>query len=77
MATGQIPPTQRPGFHTSEFIVTVLVPIGSIVAAAQDYISSGQATKLSTFAAIAYIVSRGLAKFEQRNDPGGGGGGGA
>lgn len=56
----------RPGFHTSEFIVTILTLVGSIVAAAQDYISSGTAAKFSVFGALAYIVSRGLAKYEQR-----------
>lgn len=60
----------RPGFRTSEFIVTVLTLIGSIVAALADYISDPTATKLSVAGAVAYIVSRGLAKYEPRGTGG-------
>lgn len=56
----------RPGFQTSEFLVALLNLLGSIVAAAQGYISDGTATKLSVGGALAYIVSRGLAKYEPR-----------
>lgn len=59
----------RPGFHTSEFLVAVLTLLGSIVAATQDYISDPTATKLSVAGAVAYIVSRGLAKYETRGTP--------
>jgi hypothetical protein len=65
----------RPGFKTSEFLVTVLTAISALVAASQDLISSGQATRLGVYGAIAYIVSRGLAKYEQRGGPGQGGDG--
>jgi hypothetical protein len=54
-----------PGMRTSEFYLTVLTLIGSIVASGQDYISSSTATHLSVYGAIAYILSRGLAKYEQ------------
>jgi hypothetical protein len=56
----------RPGFHTSEFIVAVLTLAGSVVAALQDYITNGTATKLSVAGAVAYVLSRGLAKYEPR-----------
>ena len=64
----------RPGFHTSEFLVALLTLLGSIIADAQGYITSTDATKLSVAGAVAYIVSRGLAKYEPRG-PGGGVGG--
>lgn len=63
----------RPGFHTSEFIVAVLTLLGSIIAAAQGYISDPTATKLSVGGALAYIISRGLAKYEPRGPQGGAG----
>lgn len=59
--------TSRPGFHTSEFIVTLLNLAGNIIAASQGYISDGTATKFSVGGALAYIVSRGLAKVVQRD----------
>lgn len=59
----------RPGFRTSEFVVTVLVTVGAIVAALLDYVSDPTATKLSVAGAIAFVLSRGLAKYESR--PGG------
>jgi len=61
----------RPGFKTSEFLVAVLTLVGSIVSAAEDYISDPTAVKLSVAGALSYIVSRGLAKTEPRG-PGGG-----
>lgn len=59
----------RPGFKTSEFLVSVLTLAGTIIATTQDYISSGTATHLTVYGAIAYILSRGLAKQEPRNTP--------
>jgi hypothetical protein len=56
----------RPGFRTSEFLVSVLTLVGSIVAATQDYITNPQATGLSVAGAVAYVLSRGLAKYEPR-----------
>lgn len=56
----------RPGFHTSEFVVTLLTVVGAVVAATQDYIASGTATRLSVAGAVAYVLSRGLAKYETR-----------
>lgn len=62
--------TSRPGFRTSEFIVTLLTILGCIISAASDYISSGNAFKGSAAAAVAYVVSRGLAKYETRGTGG-------
>jgi hypothetical protein len=59
----------RPGFKTSEFLVSVLAVVGSIVAWTQDYISSGTGTKLSVGAGLVYVLSRGLAKYEPRGVP--------
>jgi hypothetical protein len=56
----------RPGFHTSEFIVAVVNLLGQIVAAAQGYVSDPTAVKLSMAGFAAYILSRGLAKYEPR-----------
>lgn len=59
----------RPGFRTSEFIVSVLVLVGSIIAALQDYVSDPTAVKLSVGGAVAFVLSRGLAKYEPRGTP--------
>lgn len=59
----------RPGFKTSEFLVALLTAAGSVVAALLDYINSTEATQLSIVAAVAFVLSRGLAKYETR--PGG------
>jgi hypothetical protein len=62
----------RPGFHTSEWVVTVLTVIWYIIDQAGQYVSTGNSVKLS-LPAVAYIVSRGLAKYEQRGQgPGAG-----
>lgn len=56
----------RPGFHTSEFAVAVLNLVGQIAAAMAGYIGDATAVKLSAGGAVAYVLSRGLAKYEQR-----------
>lgn len=55
----------RPGFHTSEYVVTVLTVAWYLVNAWQDYVSTTGAVKLSA-PALAFILSRGLAKYEAR-----------
>lgn len=62
-----------PGSSSSEFLVMVLNVLAQIILSAESVISSGTATKYGVVGAVLYIVSRGLAKYEQR--PGGGGGG--
>lgn len=58
--------TARPGVHTSEFAVSALTVVWYLVNAWQDYVTTTGAATLSA-PAIAYIISRGLAKYEQRN----------
>lgn len=55
-----------PGARSSEFLVTVLNVVAQIVLAFADVISSGTATKLGVAGTLAYVVSRGLAKYETR-----------
>ena len=61
----------RPGLHPSEFAVALLNLIVQVVLASEGTVSDGTATKYSLAGALAYIVSRGLAKYEPRG-PGGG-----
>ena len=68
---------KTPGAKSSEFLVTVLNVLVQIVLAWNGTISDGTATKFSLAGAIAYIISRGLAKYEQRPTAAGGTGAGA
>jgi hypothetical protein len=56
----------RPGFHTSEFIVALANLVGQVVLALNGTVSDGTAAKYTLAGAIAYIISRGLAKYEPR-----------
>lgn len=56
----------RPGLRSSEFAVAAVNVLVQALLALTDYISSGTATKLSVAGAVAFIVSRGLAKYEPR-----------
>jgi hypothetical protein len=60
----------RPLGRVSEFLVTLLTVLGCIISSAADYISTGNAFRGSAAAAVAYIVSRGLAKYETRGTGG-------
>lgn len=55
-----------PGSKSSEFLLTVLNLIVQLVLALTDVLSNGTATKLGLAGTIAYIISRGLAKYETR-----------
>jgi hypothetical protein len=55
-----------PGSRSSEFLVTVLNVVVQLVLALTDTISNGTATKLGVVGTIAYVLSRGLAKYEGR-----------
>ena len=61
-----------PGARSSEFLVTVLNVVAQIALAWSGTISDGSAAKLGVAGTLAYVLSRGLAKYEQR--PGGNGG---
>ena len=55
-----------PGSRSSEFLVTILNVIVQLILALTDTISNGTATKLGVLGTIAYVLSRGLAKYETR-----------
>lgn len=55
---------RTPGTRTSEFLVAILNLIVQVILALQGTVSDGTATKYSVAGAIAYIISRGLAKYE-------------
>ena len=57
---------KTPGSRSSEFLVTVLNVVVQLVLAFTDVITSGTATKLGVLGTIAYVLSRGLAKYEGR-----------
>lgn len=56
----------RPGFHTSEFLVALANLVGQVVLNLNGTVSDGTAVKYTLAGAIAYIISRGLAKYEPR-----------
>ena len=53
-----------PGAKSSEFLVAVLNVVAQIVLAWAGTISDGTAAKYGLAGALAYILSRGLAKYE-------------
>lgn len=55
-----------PGARSSEFLVTVLNVIVQLILALTDAISTGTATRLGVVGTLAYVLSRGLAKYEGR-----------
>jgi len=55
-----------PGTRSSEFLIMLLNVVAQVILAWTDTISSGTAAKLGTAGAVAYAVSRGLAKYEGR-----------
>jgi hypothetical protein len=58
-----------PGSRSSEFLVMVANAIAQAILAATNTVSDGTATKYGLAGAIAYVVSRGLAKYEARPGP--------
>lgn len=52
------------GARSSEFLVTVLNVLVQLILALTDAISSGTATRLGVIGTVAYVLSRGLAKYE-------------
>lgn len=55
-----------PGARSSEFLVAVLNVVAQLVLAFTNTIGDGTAAKYGAAGAIAYVLSRGLAKYEQR-----------
>lgn len=58
----------RPGFATSEWAVALVTAVLNLVNDSQGWVSWRQAL-LPTAAAIGYVLSRGLAKYEPRGNP--------
>lgn len=56
----------RPGFRTSEFLSAIANVIVQVALAWNGTVSDSTAAHLSVYGAIAYILSRGLAKYEPR-----------
>lgn len=56
----------RPGFRTSEFLVAFLNLLVQVALAWNGTVSDPTAAKWSVAGAIAFILSRGLAKYEHR-----------
>ena len=52
----------KPGWQTTEFIATVLVAVGSVVASFADALTPRYAAIASAVATAAYALARGLAK---------------
>lgn len=59
----------RPGFHTSEFLAALVNLIVQVALAWNGTITDGTATRYTVAGAIAFILSRGLAKYEPRGNP--------
>jgi len=55
-----------PGTRSSEFLLTILNVIVQLALALSDVISNGTATRLGVIGTVAYVLSRGLAKYEGR-----------
>lgn len=60
----------RPGFRTSEWAVALVAAALNLANDSAGWVSWRQAL-LPTLAAVAYVVSRGLAKYEPRGPQGG------
>lgn len=56
----------RPGFRTSEFLVAVVNFIAQVILALNNTVTDGTAVKWTVAGAVAFILSRGLAKYEHR-----------
>lgn len=61
---------KRPGFHTSEFLVALANFVAQVALAMNGTETASTATKYTLAGAVAYIVSRGLAKYEPRGTGG-------
>lgn len=57
---------RRPGLRTSEFLSALANLVVQVALAWNGTVSTGTAENLSVAGAIAYILSRGLAKYEPR-----------
>jgi hypothetical protein len=58
--------TVTPGLRTSEFKLFLANVAGQTILALNGNVSDGTATKYTVAGAVAYILARGLAKYETR-----------
>lgn len=56
------PAPATPGFRTTEFWVTVATGVGAVAVSAEGALPHRYAAVAATVAAVAYALSRGLAK---------------
>lgn len=59
-----------PGMRTSEFLLTVLATVGSVLSGAENWVPNRYAWAGVVLATVGYGISRGLAKYEPRNPDG-------
>lgn len=59
----------RPGFKTSEFLIAVANGIGQVALQLSGTETTTTAAHYTVYGAIAFIISRGLAKYEPRLVP--------
>lgn len=57
----------RPGFQTSEWYVALITAVLNLLNSSQNWVSWKEAI-IPSIAAVAYVVSRGLAKYEPRGN---------
>jgi hypothetical protein len=57
----------RPGFKSSEWMVAAVTAVLNLANTSQGWVTWQQAV-VPSVAAIAYVLSRGLAKYEPRTD---------
>lgn len=62
----KLPGLSTPGSRSSEFLLTVLNVVAQVALAWSGTISDGSAARYGFAGAAAYIISRGLAKYESR-----------
>jgi hypothetical protein len=58
-----------PGSRSSEFLLTVLNVVVQLILAFTGAVSDGTAARLGVIGTVAYVLSRGLAKYEGRPGP--------
>lgn len=63
-----MPTYLKPGYRTSEAVVTVATIIGLVLASSADWLPPKYAALGSTLTAIGYALSRGLAKMNPPKD---------
>jgi hypothetical protein len=60
----------KPGYKTTEFLITAATAVGLILAASADWLPPKYAALGATVSAAAYALARGLAKLNPPKDAG-------